>query len=84
MAAGIGGVIGAPVTTFTSANTVDLDTTERICGFLVGHGVHGLALPLHTVNRPGPLSGSVGWPAAIDCTQASARPPGETCEALTP
>jgi dihydrodipicolinate synthase/N-acetylneuraminate lyase len=48
MAAGIGGVIGAPVTTFTSANTVDLDTTERICDFLVGHGVHELALPLHT------------------------------------
>jgi dihydrodipicolinate synthase/N-acetylneuraminate lyase len=44
----IGGVIGAPVTPFTSANTVDLDTTERICDFLVGHGVHGLALPLHT------------------------------------
>ena len=48
MAAGIGGVIGAPVTTFTSPNTVDLDTTERICDFLVAHGVNGLALPLHT------------------------------------
>jgi dihydrodipicolinate synthase/N-acetylneuraminate lyase len=48
MASGIGGVIGAPVTPFTSANTVDLDTTERICDFLVARGVHGLALPLHT------------------------------------
>jgi 4-hydroxy-tetrahydrodipicolinate synthase len=48
MESGIGGVIGAPVTPFTSANTVDLDTTERICDFLVGQGVHGLALPLHT------------------------------------
>lgn len=47
-AARLGGVIGAPVTPFTSANTVDLATTERICDFLVGHGVHGLALPLHT------------------------------------
>jgi 4-hydroxy-tetrahydrodipicolinate synthase len=27
---------------------VDLDTTERICDFLVAHGVNGLALPLHT------------------------------------
>jgi 4-hydroxy-tetrahydrodipicolinate synthase len=48
MASGIGGVIGAPVTPFTLANTVDLDTTERICDFLVARGVHGLALPLHT------------------------------------
>jgi 4-hydroxy-tetrahydrodipicolinate synthase len=48
MESGIGGVIGAPVTPFTSANTVDLDTTERICDFLVARGVHGLALPLHT------------------------------------
>jgi dihydrodipicolinate synthase/N-acetylneuraminate lyase len=48
MASGIGGVIGAPVTAFTSANTVDLDTVERTCDFLVAHGVHGLALPLHT------------------------------------
>ena len=45
-ASGLGGVIGAPVTPFTGANTVDLGTTARICDFLVGHGVHGLALPL--------------------------------------
>jgi dihydrodipicolinate synthase/N-acetylneuraminate lyase len=48
MESGISGVIGAPVTALTSANTVDLDTTERICDFLVGRGVHGVALPLHT------------------------------------
>jgi dihydrodipicolinate synthase/N-acetylneuraminate lyase len=48
MLSGIGGVIGAPVTPFTSANTVDLDTTERLCDFLVTNGVHALALPLHT------------------------------------
>ena len=48
LAAGIGGVIGAPVTPFTGTNTVDLDLTERLCGFLIGHGVHALALPLHT------------------------------------
>jgi dihydrodipicolinate synthase/N-acetylneuraminate lyase len=45
---GIGGVIGAPVTPFTGTNTVDLDMTERLCGFLIEHGVHALALPLHT------------------------------------
>jgi 4-hydroxy-tetrahydrodipicolinate synthase len=48
LAAGIGGVIGAPVTPFTGTNSVDLDLTERLCGFLIGHGVHALALPLHT------------------------------------
>jgi 4-hydroxy-tetrahydrodipicolinate synthase len=48
MAAGINGVIGAPVTALSSANAVDLDTVARTCDFLVAHGVHGLALPLHT------------------------------------
>jgi 4-hydroxy-tetrahydrodipicolinate synthase len=48
MAAGIGGVIAAPVTPFTGANSVDLDVTERLCDFLIAHGMHGLALPLHT------------------------------------
>jgi len=48
MASGIGGVIAAPVTPFTGANSVDLDVTERLCDFLIAHGVHGLALPLHT------------------------------------
>lgn len=47
-AAGIGGVIGAPVTPFTSAGGVDLDTLERICDFLITRGVHGIALPMHT------------------------------------
>lgn len=48
MAAGIKGVIGAPVTALSGANAVDLDTVARTCDFLVSHGVHGLALPLHT------------------------------------
>jgi 4-hydroxy-tetrahydrodipicolinate synthase len=48
MAAGIKGVIGAPVTALSSTNAVDLDTVARTCDFLVAHGVHGLALPLHT------------------------------------
>lgn len=48
MATAIGGVIGAPVTPLTSAGEVDLDTLARICDFLVGHQVTGLALPMHT------------------------------------
>ena len=48
MASGTGGVIGAPVTPLTAANLVDLDTLERICDFLVAHGVDGVALPMHT------------------------------------
>jgi dihydrodipicolinate synthase/N-acetylneuraminate lyase len=44
----IGGVIGAPVSPFTGANTVDLDLAERLCEFLIGQHVHALALPLHT------------------------------------
>jgi len=47
-AAGIEGVIGAPVTPMTAGHAVDLDMTERTCDFLIAHGVHGLALPLHT------------------------------------
>ncbi len=47
-AAGIGGVIGAPVTPFTQAGDLDLDTLELICDFLIARGVHGLALPMHT------------------------------------
>lgn len=44
----IGGVIGTPVTPFTQAGALDLDTLERICEFLIVRGVHGLALPMHT------------------------------------
>lgn len=44
----VSGVIGTPVTPFTSANEVDLDTLRRSCEFLVAHGVDGLALPMHT------------------------------------
>jgi 4-hydroxy-tetrahydrodipicolinate synthase len=46
--AGIGGVIGTPVTPFTEAGALDLATLERICDFLITRGVHGLALPMHT------------------------------------
>ena len=48
MASSISGIIGAPVTPLTPANQVDLDTLGRICDFLVGQGVHGVALPMHT------------------------------------
>lgn len=51
-ASGLGGVIGAPVTPFTGANTVDLDTAERLCDFLVAHGVHGVALSRLSVPHP--------------------------------
>jgi 4-hydroxy-tetrahydrodipicolinate synthase len=44
----IAGVIGTPVTPFDAANEVDLDTLARICEFMIGHGVTGLALPMHT------------------------------------
>src|ERR1017187_4619277 len=70
MVSGIGGVIGAPVTPFTGANTVDLDITERLCGFLVGHGVHALALPLHTgesLNLTGADGGS-----RVECAVSAA------------
>lgn len=44
----IGCVIGAPVTPFTAAGAVDTETLGRACEFLIAHGVHGLALPMHT------------------------------------
>ena len=47
-APGISGIIGAPVTPLTPAGQVDLDTLGRICEFLAGQGVHGVALPMHT------------------------------------
>jgi 4-hydroxy-tetrahydrodipicolinate synthase len=47
-AAAISGVIGAPVTPFTQAGAVDLETLGRACEFLIGRSVHGLALPMHT------------------------------------
>jgi 4-hydroxy-tetrahydrodipicolinate synthase len=48
MTAAIGGVIGTPVTPFTPAGEVDLDTLARICEFMIARGVTGLALPMHT------------------------------------
>ena len=47
-AAGISGVIGAPVTPFTQHGDLDLGTLELVCDFLIARGVHGLALPMHT------------------------------------
>jgi dihydrodipicolinate synthase/N-acetylneuraminate lyase len=47
-AAALRGVIGTPVTPFTEAGAVDVATLEQVCEFLIGHGVHGLALPMHT------------------------------------
>jgi 4-hydroxy-tetrahydrodipicolinate synthase len=44
----IRGVIGTPVTPFTDDGSVDLDTLALTCEFLISHGVHGLALPMHT------------------------------------
>ena len=44
----IKGVIAAPVTPLTAGNEVDLGTLGRLCDFLVGQDVDGLALPLHT------------------------------------
>lgn len=46
--AGIGGVIGAPVTPLTPDGALDTGTLERICEFLITGGVHGIALPMHT------------------------------------
>ena len=42
------GVIGAPVTPFTSDDRLDLDALEALCDRMVSAGVHGIALPLHT------------------------------------
>lgn len=48
MAAGLGGVIAAPVTPLTAGNEVDLGTLERLCDFLIAQGTDALALPMHT------------------------------------
>ena len=43
----IRGIIGAPPTPFTSDNRLDGPTFQRLVDFLIRHGVHGLALPMH-------------------------------------
>ena len=56
MTLNIGGIIGTPVTPFspssgtgeTGAGGLDLATLERMCDFLVAHGVTALGLPMHT------------------------------------
>lgn len=52
-AGSIGGIIGTPVTPFSGAGEsgageVHLGILERMCDFLIGHGVTALALPMHT------------------------------------
>ncbi|HEY2044603.1 MAG TPA: dihydrodipicolinate synthase family protein [Jatrophihabitans sp.] len=48
MALAIEGVIGAPITPFTSDDRLDTDTLAILCERLVERGAHGVALPLHT------------------------------------
>ncbi len=48
MAFALEGVIAAPVTPFTAENQLDTEMLGWLCDRLVRHGVHGLALPLHT------------------------------------
>lgn len=48
MSARFAGVFGAPVTPFTTDNQVDLKAAAALCEFLVGAGVDGIAVPLHT------------------------------------
>ena len=41
------GIVGTPVTPFTSGNEVDVQTMERLVDFHVTHGSDALALPMH-------------------------------------
>ncbi len=41
------GIVGTPVTPFTSENEVDVPTMERLLEFHVTHGSDALALPMH-------------------------------------
>ncbi len=41
------GIVGTPVTAFTSENEVDVPTMERLVEFHVTHGSDALALPMH-------------------------------------
>ncbi len=45
---GLRGIVGTPVTPFTAENRLDHAGVERLVTFLIGSGVHALALPMHT------------------------------------
>ena len=47
MSTSIQGVIGTPVTPFTSENRVDEATLQRLVDFLIRHGAHAIGLPMH-------------------------------------
>lgn len=41
------GIIGAPVTPFTSDNILDLKTLEKLVNFLIDSGVNAIGVPMH-------------------------------------
>ena len=43
----IHGIVGTPVTPFTADNKVDSATLGRLVDFLIRHGIHAMALPMH-------------------------------------
>jgi 4-hydroxy-tetrahydrodipicolinate synthase len=43
----IRGIVGTPMTPFTSDNKVDGDKYQRLVDFLIRHGANALALPMH-------------------------------------
>ncbi len=47
MSTSIQGIVGTPVTPFTSKNLVDGATLQRIVDFLIRHGAHAIGLPMH-------------------------------------
>ncbi len=47
MSTSIQGIVGTPVTPFTSKNLVDGATLQRIVYFLIRHGAHAIGLPMH-------------------------------------
>ena len=47
MSTPIRGIVGTPVTPFTSDNHVDGPTFQKLVDFLVRQGIHALALPMH-------------------------------------
>ncbi|HVA37247.1 MAG TPA: dihydrodipicolinate synthase family protein [Candidatus Dormibacteraeota bacterium] len=47
MATIVRGIVGTPVTPFTSDNRLDEATAERLTDFLIRNGAHGIAVPMH-------------------------------------
>jgi len=43
----VSGLLGCPVTPFTAANEVDVETFERLVDFLVRHGNDGIVVAMH-------------------------------------